>query len=46
MARRPRRDSDPLDERSGAILRAVIDEYVTSATRSAPAPWSATTRWA
>jgi heat-inducible transcriptional repressor len=32
MARRPRRTSDPLDERSGAILRAVIDEYVTSAT--------------
>jgi heat-inducible transcriptional repressor len=31
MARRPRRTSDPLDERSSAILRAVIDEYVTSA---------------
>ena len=31
MARRPRRGSDPLDARSGAILRAVIDEYVTSA---------------
>ena len=31
MARRPRRTSDPLDERSSAILRAVIDEYVDSA---------------
>jgi heat-inducible transcriptional repressor len=31
MARRPRRNSDPLDARSGAILRAVIDEYVSSA---------------
>jgi heat-inducible transcriptional repressor len=31
MARRPRRTNDSLDARSGAILRAVIDEYVTSA---------------
>jgi heat-inducible transcriptional repressor len=31
MARRPRRTNDTLDARSGAILRAVIDEYVTSA---------------
>ncbi len=31
MARRPRRTEGPLDARSGAILRAVIDEYVTSA---------------
>ena len=31
MARRPRRTNDQLDARSGAILRAVIDEYVTSA---------------
>ncbi len=31
MARRPRRNIDPLDARSGAILRAVIDEYVASA---------------
>jgi heat-inducible transcriptional repressor len=31
MARRPRRSNDTLDARSGAILRAVIDEYVTSA---------------
>jgi heat-inducible transcriptional repressor len=31
MARRPRRTHDPLDARSGAILRAVIDEYVSSA---------------
>jgi heat-inducible transcriptional repressor len=31
MARRPRRTTDPLDARSGAILRAVVDEYVTSA---------------
>jgi heat-inducible transcriptional repressor len=31
MARRPRRTDDTLDERSGAILRAVVDEYVTSA---------------
>ena len=31
MARRPRRTNGPLDARSGAILRAVIDEYVTSA---------------
>ncbi len=32
MARRPRRTNDPLDERSSAVLRAVIDEYVNSAT--------------
>jgi heat-inducible transcriptional repressor len=32
MARRPRRTNDPLDERSGAVLRAVIDEYIMSAT--------------
>jgi heat-inducible transcriptional repressor len=32
MARRPRRTIGSLDARSGAILRAVIDEYVTSAT--------------
>jgi heat-inducible transcriptional repressor len=32
MARRPRRSIGSLDARSGAILRAVIDEYVTSAT--------------
>ena len=32
MARRPRRTIGSLDERSDAILRAVIDEYVTSAT--------------
>jgi heat-inducible transcriptional repressor len=31
MARRPRRTIGSLDARSGAILRAVIDEYVTSA---------------
>jgi heat-inducible transcriptional repressor len=31
MARRARRTIDPLDARSGAILRAVVDEYVTSA---------------
>lgn len=31
MARRPRRSNDSLDARSGAILRAVVDEYVTSA---------------
>ena len=35
MARRPRRSSGPLDLRSQAILRAVIEEYVTTATRSA-----------
>jgi len=32
MARRPRRTIGSLDERSDAVLRAVIDEYVTSAT--------------
>jgi heat-inducible transcriptional repressor len=32
MARRARRSSGPLDLRSQAILRAVIEEYVTSAT--------------
>jgi heat-inducible transcriptional repressor len=32
MARRPRRTIGSLDGRSDAILRAVIDEYVTSAT--------------
>ena len=32
MARRPRRTIGLLDARSGAILRAVIDEYVSSAT--------------
>ena len=32
MARRPRRTIGSLDPRSGAILRAVIDEYITSAT--------------
>jgi len=32
MARRPRRTIGSLDARSGAILRAVIDEYITSAT--------------
>jgi len=32
MARRPRRTIGSLDSRSDAILRAVIDEYVTSAT--------------
>ncbi|HEX8939124.1 MAG TPA: heat-inducible transcriptional repressor HrcA [Candidatus Limnocylindrales bacterium] len=31
MARRPRRSSGPLDFRAQAILRAVIEEYVTSA---------------
>jgi heat-inducible transcriptional repressor len=31
MARRPRRSNDSLDARTGEILRAVIDEYVTSA---------------
>jgi len=31
MARRPRHTDDPLDARSGEILRAVVDEYVTSA---------------
>jgi heat-inducible transcriptional repressor len=31
MARRPRRTTGSLDTRSGAILRAVVDEYVTSA---------------
>ena len=31
MARRPRRPLGPLDLRSQAILRAVIEEYVTSA---------------
>jgi heat-inducible transcriptional repressor len=32
MARRPRRTIGSLDARSGAILRAVVDEYVISAT--------------
>jgi heat-inducible transcriptional repressor len=32
MARRARRSSGPLDIRSQAILRAVIEEYVTTAT--------------
>jgi heat-inducible transcriptional repressor len=32
MARRPRRTIGSLDARSGAILRAVIDEYIGSAT--------------
>ncbi len=32
MARRARRSSGPLDLRSQAILRAVIEEYVTTAT--------------
>jgi heat-inducible transcriptional repressor len=32
MARRPRRTIGSLDPRSDAILRAVIDQYVTSAT--------------
>jgi heat-inducible transcriptional repressor len=32
MARRPRRTIGSLDARSDSILRAVIDEYVTSAT--------------
>jgi heat-inducible transcriptional repressor len=32
MARRPRRTIGSLDSRSDAILRAVIDEYVSSAT--------------
>src|SRR3954464_14247125 len=32
MARRMRRSSGPLDLRSQAILRAVIEEYVTTAT--------------
>ncbi len=32
MARRPRRTIGSLDARSGAILRAVIDKYITSAT--------------
>ena len=32
MARRPRRTIGSLDARSGAVLRAVIDEYVVSAT--------------
>lgn len=32
MARRIRRSSGPLDHRAQAILRAVIDEYVASAT--------------
>jgi len=32
MARRPRRTIGSLDERSDSILRAVIDEYVSSAT--------------
>jgi len=32
MARRPRRTIGSLDERSDSVLRAVIDEYVTSAT--------------
>ena len=32
MARRPRRTIGALDLRSDAVLRAVIDEYVTSAT--------------
>ncbi len=32
MARRPRRTTGPLDLRSQAILRAVIDEYVATAT--------------
>ena len=33
MARRVRRSSGPLDLRSQAILRAVIEEYVTTASR-------------
>ncbi|HKG56568.1 MAG TPA: heat-inducible transcriptional repressor HrcA [Candidatus Limnocylindrales bacterium] len=32
MARRQRRTADPLDLRAQAILRAVIEEYVTTAT--------------
>ncbi len=32
MARRPRRSVGPLDQRAQGILRAVIEEYVTSAT--------------
>jgi heat-inducible transcriptional repressor len=32
MARRPRRTAGPLDERYGAVLRALIDAYVASAT--------------
>ena len=32
MARRPRRPIGPLDLRTQAILRAVIEEYVTTAT--------------
>ena len=32
LARRIRRSSGPLDLRSQAILRAVIEEYVTTAT--------------
>ena len=32
MARRPRRPLGPLDLRTQAILRAVIEEYVTTAT--------------
>src|SRR5687767_8690742 len=32
LARRPRRTTGPLDLRSQAILRAVIDEYVATAT--------------
>ena len=32
MARRPRRTIGSLDARAGSILRAVIDEYVSSAT--------------
>ncbi|MFL5680684.1 MAG: heat-inducible transcriptional repressor HrcA, partial [Chloroflexota bacterium] len=32
MARRQRRNADPLDLRAQAILRAVIEEYVTTAT--------------
>jgi heat-inducible transcriptional repressor len=32
MARRPRRSSGPLDDRTQAILRAVIEEYIGTAT--------------
>ena len=40
MARRGRPASGPLDARAQAILRAVIEEYVVTATPSARTPWS------
>ena len=43
MARRKDRPAGPLDPRSQAILRAIIEEYVTTASRSAARRWSSGT---